>query len=408
MNLLHVHTPTGHSGTLAREADQYQFVYGAGASSRDAVSLTMPIRALAYQSHALLPIFQMNQPEGFLRERLRHLLAKSVQQDPALVMAALPGSAAIGRVFLSAPAGSATPGQASLPVPPDTPGETLQQLISHPGAQGLFDTLLERYLHRSAVSGVQPKVLVPERSEPESARATAITSEFIVKSGLSEFPGLTVNEFVCMQAVKRAGIPCPDFYLSDDQQLFIMRRFDRTADGSPVGFEDMAVLCGLSADEKYQGSYERVARALIDNCSPGNITASLHQLFDMVAISCILGNGDAHLKNFGVLYASPDADDVRLAPAYDIVNTTCYLPQDALALSLDGQRSLFASRLGLLSFGKTCRLTAQQTHTRVRHLIGCVHDTLQDLHDLAHAVPGLLPALDSSVTSFHNTFKKAP
>lgn len=404
MNLLQVNTPTGPSGTLARDADQYQFVYGAGASPSDAVSLTMPIRALAYQSHTLLPIFQMNQPEGFLRERLRHLLAKSVQQDTALVMAALPGSAAIGRVFLSAPATSPTTGKSSLTAQPDTPGETLQQLISHPGAQGLFDTLLERYLHRSAVSGVQPKVLVPERVGAEPARATAITSEFIVKSGLSEFPGLAVNEFVCMQAVKRAGIPCPDFYLSDDRQLFIMRRFDRTPSGDALGFEDMAVLCGLSTDDKYQGSYERVARAVIDNCSSAQVTSSLHQLFDMVALSCILGNGDAHLKNFGLLYTDPSEDDVRLAPAYDIVNTTCYLPQDALALALDGQRSLFASRLGLLGFGQTCRLTALQTRRRIQALIQAAHDTVHEHRDLAAEVPGLLSALAHGIHTFHQSF----
>ena len=301
MNALDVTTPSGPAGTLAREAGRYQFTCAAAADVRSAVSLTMPVRRLAYTGATLPPIFQMNQPEGFLRERLRHLLAKSTADDPALTLALLPGDAAIGRVFLSREG-----------TPPATTGadvgESLQHILRYPGAEGLFDTLLARYLLRSGVSGVQPKVLVPERAEPgaaetlatPAARATAVTHDLIVKSGLDEFPGLAINEFVCMTAVARAGVPCPPFYLSDNRRLFVMRRFDRTPAGAPLGFEDMAVLCGLDAERKYGASYERIARVVADNCAAPQVLASLHQLFDMVALSCILGNGDAHLKNFVV------------------------------------------------------------------------------------------------------------
>jgi serine/threonine-protein kinase HipA len=398
MNLLQVSTPTGPSGTLVREAGHYQFAYTTQADARSAVSLTMPVRRLAFTSAALHPLFQMNQPEGFLRERLHHLLAKSTVDDPALSLALLPGDAAIGRVFLSRedelPAAMAADA-----------GESLQHILRYRGAEGLFETLLERYLLRSGISGVQPKVLVPERpgefkETTPPGRATAITHDLIVKSGLDEFPGLAINEYVCMEAVRRAGIPCPPFYLSDNTRLFVMRRFDRTATGQALGFEDMAVLCALGAERKYSGSYERVARVIEDNCAPDRITPSLHQLFDMVAISCILGNGDAHLKNFGLLYSDPLADDATLAPAFDIVNTTCYLPGDALALTLEGNKSLFAARLGLLSFGGKCRLTPPQIRRRLSELTASVQDTLQDHRDLASAVPGLVVSLTQGSAAF--------
>lgn len=408
MNALDVTTPSGPAGTLAREASRYQFTYTAAADVRSAVSLTMPVRRLAYTGATLPPIFQMNQPEGFLRERLRHLLAKSTSDDPALTLALLPGDAAIGRVFLSRE--GAPPATTGADV-----GESLQHILRYPGAEGLFDTLLARYLLRSGVSGVQPKVLVPERAEPgaaetlatPAARATAVTHDLIVKSGLDEFPGLAINEFVCMTAVARAGVPCPPFYLSDNRRLFVMRRFDRTPAGAPLGFEDMAVLCGLDAERKYGASYERIARVVADNCAAPQVLASLHQLFDMVALSCILGNGDAHLKNFGLLYSDPAADDAVLAPAFDIVNTTCYLPDDALALSLNGHRALFASRLGLLAFGQTCRLTPKQVRRRMGELVGAVHDTLVEHRDLAGAVPGLVERLTHGVTLFGAAFPVA-
>lgn len=404
MNALHVTTPTGPAGTLSREASQYQFVYAAQADARSAVSLTMPVRRLAFTQPTLPPIFQMNQPEGFLRERLRHLLAKSTVDDPALTLALLPGDAAIGRVFVSREGAVPTAAGAGAGV-----GESLDHILRYRGAEGLFETLLERYLLRSGVSGVQPKVLVPERvdTDPEApppTRATALTHDLIVKSGLDEFPGLAVNEFVCMDAVRRAGIPCPPFYLSDNLRLFVMRRFDRTPEGQALGFEDMAVLCGLDAERKYSGSYERVARVVEETCAPDRVTPSLHQLFDMVAISCVLGNGDAHLKNFGLLYSDPAADDATLAPAFDIVNTTCYLPGDALALTLEGQKSLFAARLGLLSFGRVCRLTALQVRRRVGALTDAVQETLEEHRTLAGGVPGLVERLVQGVAVFREAF----
>ena len=61
----------------------------------------------------------------------------------------------------------------------------------------------------------------------------------------------------------------------------------------------------------------------------------LEKLFTLIALNCTLRNGDAHLKNFGIVY-----DDVlgqaRLAPVYDLVTTANYLPKDSLALTLNG------------------------------------------------------------------------
>ena len=82
--------------------------------------------------------------------------------------------------------------------------------------------------------------------------------------------------------------------------------------------------------------------------------ASLEQFFGIVSLSCIVGNGDAHLKNFGLLYSDPTQGDARQAPAYDIVNTTAYIPEDVLALDLAGNKSLFASRQGLLDLARVC------------------------------------------------------
>ena len=146
----------------------------------------------------------------------------------------------------------------------------------------------------------------------------------------------------------------PEFYLSANAKLFVMRRFDRDEQLNPIGFEDMAALMGLGAEQKYSKSYSAIAKAIRLFCPAQQVQNSLAQLFAIVTLSCIVGNGDAHLKNFGLLYSDPTQRDARLAPAYDIVNTTAYIPEDVLALTLAGNKSMFASRQGLLDFAETC------------------------------------------------------
>jgi serine/threonine-protein kinase HipA len=81
----------------------------------------------------------------------------------------------------------------------------------------------------------------------------------------------------------------------------------------------------------------------------------------MVIYACTVGNGDAHLKNFSVLYQHAE-DVVKLAPAYDIVSTQPYLPKDSLALTMQDSKD-FPRRDRLIRFvrhvtGKTEKAAA--------------------------------------------------
>lgn len=395
---LPIYTPAGPAGMLSSANLDYLFVcdpssYHPIEQAGCAVSLTMPVRAQPYQSPSQLhPIFQMNLPEGYLLERLRNLLAKNSPLDPMLLLSSAAGEAAIGRVFVG--------GQIA-PQPPE--GEDLRSLLSYQGAEGLFESLFQKYLRRGALSGVQPKVLVPEQALALD-KATMNTHELIVKSGLEAYPGLAINEYVCMTAVAAAGIPVPEFFLSDDRRLFVMRRFDRLPNGTPLGFEDMAVLMGLGAHQKYDRSYEAIAHTIELFTTGRNTQRSLAQLFDMVVVSCILGNGDAHLKNFGLLYADADGADATLAPAFDIVNTTCYIQDDSLALMLGGSKGLYQASLHLLDFAAKCRIPKKVATQRVLEIAQAALDTLIELKDLADEVNNLSQALRSSADRYAKTF----
>lgn len=396
MTTLQVATPEGESGRIHSSAGDYLFRYHDDATTKAGISLLMPVRMDEYRHRELHPIFQMNLPEGYVLEQLRNRLAKTAHVDPMLLLALSGSSSPIGRVAVRSPEVDALLQRQQFP------GERLDEILSWDGAEDIFAGLVDRYILRAGISGVQPKVLVPEHQDSTPQRFTSKTSDLIIKSGRGDFPGLAINEFLCMSVAKEAGIEVPEFYLSDNSKLFVMRRFDRDDQLNPIGFEDMAVLMGLPAEQKYSKSYSAIAKAIRLFCAPDQVQESLAQLFAIVTLSCIVGNGDAHLKNFGLLYSDPTQRDARLAPAYDIVNTTAYIPDDVLALDLVGQKSLFASRQGLLDFAHTCdvvrpeEVIAGQLHALERVLARSV--------ELTEQVPDVIAALRRCAEPFMRTF----
>jgi serine/threonine-protein kinase HipA len=116
----------------------------------------------------------------------------------------------------------------------------------------------------------------------------------------------------------------------------------------------------------------------------------------------MVGNGDAHLKNFGVLYTDPTSNDVRMSPAYDIVNTTCYIPEDGLALSLKGTRNLFVARVELPEFARDCGV--DDAHKRIGEIMEVCESTLAAQAELLHDFPDIEAAIRRVLEPFRFTY----
>jgi serine/threonine-protein kinase HipA len=104
-----------------------------------------------------------------------------------------------------------------------------------------------------------------------------------------------------------------------------------------------------------------------------HVSDDMEKLLTLIALNCALHNGDAHLKNFGIVY-----DDVlgeaRLAPVYDLVTTSVYLPKDSLALTLNGTTQ-WPSAKDLRKFGET---RTGATPAKVRSILERIHEAIQD------------------------------
>lgn len=300
------------SGQLVKHS-VYEYRYSSLTPDQASVALLMPAaNSPTWQDGDLFAVMDQNLPEGDLFMRLRALFPKQALTPMHLL--ALVGANGIGRL------GFALPDMA----PPPRPAALARQtLLATPYSPAVFDELVRAYLSTGAgIAGMQPKIMVPDRP-------TVPIPSLIVKAASEAYPHLAANEFLCLSAAQRAGITTPTFDLSHDGQMLVLDRFDlrlrQTSDDvDRLGFEDVASLMGLRvrdvlADRKYQGSYERVAHLLQYLRLPAE---SLHRFFEQVAFSVMVRNGDAHLKNFGVLYTGPD--DVRLAPMFDVVTTAIY------------------------------------------------------------------------------------
>ncbi len=352
---LEIETTQGHAASLHRES-QFVLRYSDVALGRPelALSLAMPPRPEGYRGNLIPPVLAMNLPEGFLLDRVMARYRKAMDVDDDMNLLALTSTPTAGRVWARVEAESGEQRQPASPV-------RLRELLSTPGTEGLFDELVERYATAS-ISGMQPKVVVEEAREAARGgrrdrtaleRSAIHAPDLIVKSAGEEYPGLAENEFVCMSMARAAGLEVPECWLSEDRSLFVIRRFDLAPHGGYLGFEDAASLTGRHPRDKYHASYANVAAAIGDFCAPRHRAASLERFFRQLVFCCLIRNGDAHLKNWGILYGDPSTadDDARLSPVYDLVCTVVWIERDTLALGLAGTKG-WPARRTLERFGR--------------------------------------------------------
>lgn len=377
------------TGRLQKDAHQHAFSYQPHAT--EALSLTMPVRVASYQYPELHPIFQMNLPEGALRWALEQMTAKQYGSDDLSLLALL-GRHQIGRLAYSM-AGQPLALETEQPL-------TLSQLISSKDAD-LFAQLLARYATYSGVAGVQPKVLMPLRQH-----LSLPLGHYIVKTWAENYPHLACNEYVCLSIARAAGLEVPNFYLSDNAQLLITERFDLTLDGAALGFEDFCVLQGKGTRVKYDSSLEACTHTIRQFVSPNYQTQALADFYKLTYLNVRVRNGDAHLKNNGVLYSSlvdyqsgalPTIER-KLAPMFDIVSTIPYLPKDSMALLLAGSKR-WPKRKVLHQFARQqCGLNLkiiEQIDSEVEQAIEGQFGLLQNL---AHQHSGFTPLAEHMAT----------
>jgi len=199
-----------------------------------------------------------------------------------------------------------------------------------------------------SISGVQPKLSVKLDKKQNILIPVAEGGEYILKPQTSTFPNIPENEQCCIDIAENLNIDIPLHCLiplKDNSLAYVVKRFDREK-SIKIHQEDFAQI--LEQTNKYKGSVEQIGRKLREISSAPGYDVQL--FFERVILNFILGNGDAHLKNYSISFK--DKDNIRLTPAYDIVCSKLVLPdEEDSAITINGKKN----RLKIEDFNKLAK-----------------------------------------------------
>jgi serine/threonine-protein kinase HipA len=226
----------------------------------------------------------------------------------------------------------------------------------------------------TSLSGVQKKISLGLTTDRKTLQVAASGGRFILKPPTDVYPQLPEIEHLTMRLAHVSGIEIAQCGLIevDGRISFITRRFDRRADGSKVRQEDFCQLAEQRPAQKYSGSGERCARILRKFASEPPV--ELRKLFEQLLFAWWVGNGDLHLKNLSVLV--DDEGIIRLTPAYDLVATRLVIPDDELALPIDGRKEKL-TRGAWREFAKYCQLPERAFERSVARQIAALPKALE-------------------------------
>ena len=225
-------------------------------------------------------------------------------------------------------------------------GDPIPPLL--PVSEGDLERLAGEIIRsQTSLTGVQPKLSLhlsgrmasaPEKGAPQRFTIVGLWGGYILKPPTPRYPQLPEVEDLTMALAGITGIRTATHGLIRPESgslAYITKRMDRVSKRK-LAMEDMCQLTGRLTEDKYNGSYEQIGKAILNHSAiPG---LDLIDFFEIVFFSFLTGNADMHLKNFALL--EKPGLGMCLAPAFDLVNTTIVNPDDKeeLALTLNGKK----------------------------------------------------------------------
>ncbi len=339
MSELVVYLSDRRAGRLIRKSNgNMQFRYDPGYAG-PAISQALPLQRAAHPHAICHAVFGGLLLEGDARAALARNLGVSAGNDYALLEEV--GGDCAGAITLLPP-------ESELPTMPR------RRQIDERELDALLLDLPRRPLAanpeegvRLSLAGAQPKlpIILDEDGMSLPLNVAAATTH-IIKPELSDFPGLVDNEAFCMELARAVELPVATVSkrrTCSSLAYLLVERYDRDLTADPIRRlhqEDFCQALGRPSDRKYQSeggpSVSEIVE-LLRLCSP-MASRDLPTLWRALVLNWLIGNCDAHAKNYSLLY---DTGDPVLAPLYDLVSTTIYPPLTRrLAMSIDGARQI--------------------------------------------------------------------
>lgn len=324
-----------------------------------AISRSLPLAATLYSTQSTRAFFDGLIPEGPMREAFEYS-TRAGRNDFLTVLEAVRNEP-IGALIFSSEDNLGTLERAYEPLS----SEGLSRLAAAPGETAVDYSLRSRI----SLAGAQSKIgLYRDANKAGSEwylpRGSA-PSTHILKACGRAYPNETVNEAICLRAARYFEIEVPDCFLiqaGGPDPILAIKRYDRVISPTVQCVDGLAVPARLhqvdacqasgllGSDFKYEPSgaaYLNRLSALISEMSANPFDDKLSLTY-MQLFHYVVGNADNHLKNWSFIY-DEDWDSIRLAPLYDVLDTTIYesLPLE-MGVSFGGSRRIDEATKGMV------------------------------------------------------------
>jgi serine/threonine-protein kinase HipA len=357
------------------------------------LSASLPLREERYRSKECRPFFAGLLPEETSRKLVASRFGVSERNDFALleqIGAECAGAVSLQQTGEVPPAGIASYRGIEL----SELEEKLRGLPKAPllaGEDGI----------RLSLAGVQGKAAVAMRDGAYLLPLNGSPSTHILKPDSERFPGLVENELFCMRLAATLGLDVApvDIGTAGSIRFLQVTRYDRRADGREgwerIHQEDFCQALGIAPELKYQnegGPGFKECFKLIRGNSTTPVFDVL-KMFDAVVFNFLIGNNDAHGKNFSFLY---DGGETRLAPLYDLVSTELY-PELSLRMAMKVGKEKEAARVlskQWLAFFEDAELGPTMAIQRMRTLATNARKKSPALIDIAPLAGGVVSIVE--------------
>ncbi|WP_083784499.1 type II toxin-antitoxin system HipA family toxin [Janibacter sp. HTCC2649] len=250
-----------------------------------------------------------------------------------------------------------------------------------------------------SLAGLQMKFSIHSSDRGLTVPVSGAAGNMILKlpDRRAGFEGVPEAEFAAMTLASRAGLRVPRVAMVDartvdglgkwaesgGRQSFAIERFDRRADGQRIHVEEFAQIFDI-ATAREQAKYRYTNFEAVANVS-ARLTGidSVGEVIDRIVFNVLIGNGDAHLKNWAVEY--PDGINPELSPLYDVVPTVLYVDEDDLGLNLNGSKR-FVDVLPD-SFGRIGKVTEFGESQAIARATEAVHRVREVWPELKEMLP---------------------
>lgn len=265
---------------------------------------------------------------------------------------------------------------------------------------------------RFSLAGVQLKFsAIDEAKGGLTIPAEGVGGSWIVKLPSRDYPGVPENEYAMMTLARLLGMNVPALHLVEGDAIrnlpgglgrltgpaLAVQRFDRLPDSSAVHIEDFAQVFGVYPRDKYKNASARsIARVFGAEGGDTDIVEFVRRL----TFSALIGNADAHLKNWSLIYL--DRRRAALAPAYDLLSTVAYIPDENAALKFSRTR-----RFDEFSADELSHLAAKALLPE-RLVLETAHENVALFHQHWQSEKKNLPLSAEVVKAVETHLKKVP